>query len=221
MCSEGALRTPRKCQKYRVRAIEYRIFILKCQIDTGLERQHLREWLRGRASVCSATEGSNIEQTPFIEIASVWFSIHITILHLYASAGHLRHCPPFLQMHYYLSLEVSVSSRRRAPLHRAAIWPNGTFAEEISIDSYSSGSRHKSRLPPQALRTNTRNRWLTNHGWSQLFALLPYPIPAAFLFLTLPLCTSASLTPDPVSQSAAESGHPVPTSELLFLPFSY
>lgn len=137
------------------------------------------------------------------------------IPHLYNAAEHLPHCPLFLQMYYYLSLEVSVSSRRLHPLCRAATQTNGTLGEQISIDSYSSDSRHKSLLPLQVLRRNNRRRWLTSHGCSQPI-LLPF-LPALYFLHSHSALLQVSLQVQSPG-SASESGHPVPIREPAFPP---
>lgn len=160
----------------------------------------------------------------FISMASVqalqWSSIYIMILHLYTVAGHLPHCPLFLQMYYYLSLEVSVS-RRLHPLCRAATRTNGTlkWADlywqllqrwQAQISAPTPGSEEKQQDGLEAMDVP-----------SHLLSFLPThpsPIPACSLFLTFPLCTSPSLTPGLVSQVSFWEWPPVPTREPAFPP---
>lgn len=137
------------------------------------------------------------------------------ILHPQPSAGHLPHCPPFLQVCYCLTLEGNVSSRRPCPLRRAATQRNGTRSEQISVDSHSGEGTNLCSRSGLWGETTGAGGLQAMRTPSHLLPFLPtHSSPS--LFLTFPLCTSPSLTPGLVSWVCSWERSPCPHMWICF-----
>lgn len=154
--------------------------------------------------------------SPFISTASVralqWSSIYIMILHLYNGGGHFPHCPPFLQMYDYWSLEASsvgdcTLSVGQQPRQRDTGWADlywqlrQWWQAQSSAPTPGAGDLQAMDVPRHLL---------------SFLPIHPAPTPACSLFLAFPLRTSPSLTPGPVSWVCSWEWSPCPHTWTCF-----